>query len=93
MNKSYLNTLAALPAKLVLLLVRIYQLCISPMIVPSCRFIPTCSEYAAEALQTHGLLRGSLLTVWRLLRCHPLCRGGYDPVRKASNTAHRKGAF
>ncbi|MGZ4619887.1 MAG: membrane protein insertion efficiency factor YidD [Frankiaceae bacterium] len=50
------------------------------MLGPRCRFVPSCSEYAAEALQRHGALRGLWLTCWRLLRCQPFCHGGYDPV-------------
>ncbi|MFW5488374.1 MAG: membrane protein insertion efficiency factor YidD [Desulfovibrio sp.] len=61
-------------------LVRFYQLAISPMFPPSCRFRPTCSEYAVEALTRHGCVRGLWLTFKRLVRCHPFCRGGYDPV-------------
>ena len=63
-----------------ILLVRFYQLCISPLTPPSCRFTPTCSQYAVEALCTHGLLKGGLLAVWRILRCNPFGRFGYDPV-------------
>ncbi len=61
-------------------LIRMYQLLISPLMPPSCRYIPTCSEYAVEALKRHGLVIGSYLTVKRLLRCHPLGGSGYDPV-------------
>ena len=57
-----------------------YQLAISPWLPPACRFHPSCSHYALEALGAHGALRGAALTVWRLLRCHPLHPGGYDPV-------------
>ena len=57
-----------------------YQRWISPMLPPSCRFHPTCSAYAVEALQVHGLLRGTALAVWRLLRCGPWHPGGIDPV-------------
>lgn len=60
--------------------VRIYQLAISPMFGPRCRFYPTCSCYAHEAIERHGALRGVALTVWRVLRCQPLNAGGYDPV-------------
>ncbi|WP_456387311.1 membrane protein insertion efficiency factor YidD [Desulfolithobacter sp.] len=58
-----------------------YQYFISPLFPPSCRYTPTCSEYAIEALRRHGVIRGSLLALWRILRCHPFARGGYDPVR------------
>jgi putative membrane protein insertion efficiency factor len=61
-------------------LVRAYQLTISPMMGPRCRFYPSCSNYALEALQVHGAARGSLLTVKRLCRCHPWHAGGHDPV-------------
>jgi hypothetical protein len=61
-------------------LVRAYQACISPLLPGACRFEPTCSEYMVEALRKKGLLRGFLLGLYRLLRCHPFCRGGYDPV-------------
>jgi len=65
-------------------LIRCYQLCISPMIPPSCRFIPTCSQYAIDAIGLHGPLRGSYLAARRVLRCHPFTRGGYDPVMPIS---------
>ena len=63
-----------------LLLIWIYRNCISPLTPPSCRYTPTCSQYAVEALRKHGLLKGSWLTVKRLLRCHPWGGSGYDPV-------------
>lgn len=59
---------------------RAYQLFISPLLLPSCRFLPTCSEYAAEAVKRHGALRGSVLALRRLARCHPWGGNGYDPV-------------
>jgi len=62
-------------------LIRLYRLLVSPVLPPSCRFLPSCSEYGAEVIGRHGLLRGGLLTARRLLRCHPLSRGGFDPVR------------
>ncbi len=68
------------PGVVLLAAVRLYKVCISPLLPPSCRYLPTCSEYAAEAIHRHGALRGSALAVWRLLRCQPFCRGGYDPV-------------
>lgn len=60
--------------------VRVYQLCVSPMLGQNCRFVPTCSQYAVEALRKHGPLRGSWLTLRRILRCHPWGGSGYDPV-------------
>ena len=67
-------------ALLLLGLLAIYRRFISPLTGPSCRFVPTCSGYAVEAVQKHGALRGSWLTLKRLLRCHPFTEGGYDPV-------------
>lgn len=65
---------------LLILLIRGYKKFISPLLGDNCRFYPTCSSYAIEALQVHGLLKGTLLAAWRILRCNPLCRGGIDPV-------------
>ena len=61
-------------------LIRLYQRGMSPLLGHNCRSTPTCSQYAVEALQIHGLGKGSLLAVWRLLRCNPFGRYGYDPV-------------
>jgi len=63
---------------------RSYKRLVSPMLPHSCRFVPTCSEYAMEAVERHGVCRGSLLAAWRLLRCHPLARAGYDPVPRSA---------
>jgi putative membrane protein insertion efficiency factor len=63
-----------------LFLVRAYQVLISPLLPPACRFHPSCSAYAAEALRRHGAARGSWLAARRLARCHPFCPGGIDPV-------------
>lgn len=60
--------------------IRFYRRALSPLKPPVCRFHPTCSEYGLEALQRHGARRGGWLLLRRLLRCHPFCRGGYDPV-------------
>ncbi len=61
-------------------LIRLYQLFLSPVLPPGCRYLPTCSDYAAEAIAVHGPLRGSWLALRRLLRCHPWGGSGYDPV-------------
>ena len=62
------------------LLIKFYQLCISPFTPPTCRFTPTCSQYALEAFPKHGPFKGLYLTVRRILRCHPWGGSGYDPV-------------
>lgn len=69
-----------LPQSLLVGTVRAYRLLLKPWIGNSCRFEPSCSAYALQALQQHGALRGAALTGWRLLRCHPWCQGGCDPV-------------
>ncbi|MBO5089634.1 MAG: membrane protein insertion efficiency factor YidD [Clostridia bacterium] len=66
--------------KILIFLVRFYQKNISPLKVSCCRFTPTCSQYAIEAITTHGALKGTALSCWRILRCNPFCKGGYDPV-------------
>ncbi|MBQ7596394.1 MAG: membrane protein insertion efficiency factor YidD [Clostridia bacterium] len=72
-------------------LIRFYQKHISPLLPSMCRFYPTCSNYALEAIEVHGALKGSVLAVWRLLRCNRLFPGGYDPVppKKESNCRHK----
>jgi len=60
---------------------RMYRRLISPLLPRACRFHPTCSQYSYEALQRHGMLRGSIMTIKRLSRCHPFHQGGFDPVR------------
>ncbi len=62
-----------------ILLVRAYQLLISPLLGPHCRFQPTCSEYFILAVRKYGLIRGGLKGIWRICRCHPWSKGGYDP--------------
>lgn len=66
--------------KVALFIIRLYQVLISPLFPSSCRFAPTCSQYAAEALSRHGVWRGLGLTIRRLCRCHPFHPGGWDPV-------------
>ena len=66
---------------LVLSLIRAYRLCLSPFLPPACRFTPTCSEYALEAIEKYGIIRGGWMGLRRLLRCHPLRPGGFDPVK------------
>ncbi|MBQ7896856.1 MAG: membrane protein insertion efficiency factor YidD [Clostridia bacterium] len=61
-------------------LIKLYRKFISPLFPPCCRFTPTCSEYALEAFKKHGAVKGFFLTFWRILRCNPFCKGGYDPV-------------
>ncbi len=58
-----------------------YKRVISPWLPPACRFVPTCSEYAMDAVEKYGVARGIVQSAWRLLRCNPLSRGGYDPVK------------
>jgi len=70
-----------------LLLIRFYQLAISPFTPSSCRFEPTCSQYAIDALKTHGLFYGSFLATKRILSCHPWGKTGYDPVPPKKTTA------
>ena len=75
-----LRHLLRLPAYLVILLIRSYQVMLSPLLPAACRYTPTCSAYAAEAVQRHGALRGGWLAARRIARCHPFRPGGYDPV-------------
>lgn len=88
-----LGRLSRAAIALPLLLIRVYQLTLSPFIGQCCRFTPSCSRYATEALKRHGFWYGSVLTIYRLIRCQPFCKGGYDPVpprkiKKNSRKAH-----
>jgi uncharacterized protein len=67
-------------ARFMIRVIRFYKRGISPLLPPSCRFYPSCSSYGLEAVERHGAARGGWLTLKRILRCHPFCRGGYDPV-------------
>lgn len=69
---------------------RWYKRCVSPLLPPACRFVPTCSEYAMQAVERFGALRGGWLAFKRLMRCHPFCKGGYDPVPESAETTMRK---
>ena len=84
MMRRFLGRLAMAP-------VHVYRYAISPLLPPSCRFFPTCSEYALEAIGTHGPFAGSWLAARRLCRCHPLNRGGIDPVPPARPRLLRDG--
>lgn len=66
--------------RLLLRFIRFYRRAISPLFPPRCRYIPTCSQYALEAIEKYGALKGGLLAAGRILRCNPLFKGGYDPV-------------
>ena len=72
--------IASLPRRILAALIRGYQAAMSPLLPPSCRFHPSCSQYALEAVTRHGALRGGWLAARRLARCHPFHPGGYDPV-------------
>lgn len=61
-------------------LIRFYKRAISPYFPQACRFTPSCSEYAVQAIERYGALKGLRLSIWRVLRCNPFCKGGYDPV-------------
>jgi putative membrane protein insertion efficiency factor len=75
-----MDAIVLLPQRLLALLIRGYQRLLSPLLPPSCRFYPSCSQYALEAVNRHGVLKGSWLAARRLARCHPFNAGGFDPV-------------
>lgn len=79
---------SSLAARVLTLPVLAYRRWVSPALGPRCRFYPSCSAYAVEALQRHGALRGLGLAIWRLLRCHPFHPGGYDPVPEPRARRH-----
>lgn len=74
---------------LLLVFIRIYQYAVSPFLAPACRYTPSCSCYAEEAIQSHGALRGGWLALKRLARCHPWHEGGYDPVPATPSCKHQ----
>ena len=77
MEKKFVNFIK----KIMIFLIRFYQLCISPLLGNNCRYYPTCSQYAIEAIEKKGIIRGSWMAVKRICRCHPWHDGGYDPVK------------
>ena len=83
-----MNRLQMLCRRALCVPIRIYQYCISPVLPPACRFTPTCSAYAVEAVMTHGVLRGGWLALKRLARCHPWGGSGYDPVPPPRRRRH-----
>ena len=58
-----------------------YRTKISPMYPPRCKYIPTCSQYAVEAIEKYGVIKGGLMSIWRILRCNPFSKGGFDPIK------------
>jgi len=82
-----MGAISCLIKRMIGLGIKVYRYTLSPLLGRRCRFYPSCSHYAEEAIETHGLLKGLLLTGWRLLRCQPFCRGGIDPV-PASRRQH-----
>jgi len=76
----WVNGIVLLPRRILAGCVRGYQLALSPLLPPSCRFSPSCSQYALEAITRHGALKGTWLAARRLVRCHPFHPGGFDPV-------------
>jgi putative membrane protein insertion efficiency factor len=74
-----LRSIVRLPARAVIALVRLYQFTLSPIFGRQCRFEPTCSHYMIGAVEKYGVLRGVPKGLWRIVRCNPLCKGGYDP--------------
>ncbi len=83
-----LKFLWRLPRLVLMLPIRFYRRFISPSLPPACRFTPTCSQYALEAIERFGVLKGGFLAVRRILKCHPFHPGGYDPVPPRSTKAH-----
>jgi putative membrane protein insertion efficiency factor len=86
------NTSPGLAARAGLALVRGYQHWLSPLKPRTCRYYPSCSEYAVHAIAARGLFRGLLLAAWRVLRCNPFSRGGYDPGPWAQDASRREGS-
>jgi len=81
-----------LAQRVTLQVLRGYKAIVSPLFPPACRYVPSCSEYAMEAVERFGVLRGGLLAAGRLLRCHPFVKGGYDPVVKHASSCEEMSA-
>jgi len=77
---SFFETVKSLPRRAIMLCIRGYQVLISPLTPPSCRFTPTCSAYALTSVERYGVFKGGWLAIKRIARCHPFNPGGYDPV-------------
>lgn len=76
-----MNKIRSIIKRVMIFLIRTYQLTLSPRFSHgACRYTPTCSQYAIEAIEVHGVFKGSALAVWRIMRCNPFFKGGYDPV-------------
>jgi putative membrane protein insertion efficiency factor len=90
MTGHFFAALHRLLLRVVLSPVVFYRRVLSPLKrTPTCRYLPTCSEYAIEALHERGIVVGSVLAMWRIVRCHPFARGGYDPVPSSVHDQHR----
>ncbi|WP_425955557.1 membrane protein insertion efficiency factor YidD [Xylanimonas sp. McL0601] len=83
-----LESLRGIPASVLVGMIRVYQVVISPMTGPTCKYYPSCSHYAVQAIRTHGALRGTGLALWRILRCNPWSLGGVDDVPPARPRRH-----
>ena len=78
-----------LVSRFLIAFVKGYRLVISPMLGANCRYIPTCSSYAIEAISIHGPLKGTAMSAWRIVRCNPFSKGGYDPVPGSENLPYK----
>lgn len=76
--------------KFLIAVINFYKKNISPLTAPKCKYYPSCSSYSIEAIQVHGALKGSFLAIWRILRCNPFSKGGYDPVPEKKRKTKRR---
>lgn len=88
---SAVTRMRRLPARAMILVIELYRRYVSPMRLPTCRFMPTCSQYAVEALSEYGLVKGGWLAAVRLAKCGPWHRGGWDPIPERHNELHGRG--